>query len=91
MLKTLNFKNYFNILLGILFFILSINYFYDYEFISNFLLDLNFINLHFIFGFLFFLGHILLNFYRWNLLLKINKILNQTIKLILFLFFNDFN
>ena len=88
MLKTLNFKNYFNILLGILFFILSINYFYDYEFISNFLLDLNFINLHFIFGFLFFLGHILLNFYRWNLLLKNKQNIKSNYKINFIPFFS---
>jgi uncharacterized membrane protein YbhN (UPF0104 family) len=73
MLKTLNFKNLFNILLGVFFFILSINYFYDYNFISQNILNSSLLNLHFFFGFIFFLGHILLNFYRWNLILKNNQ------------------
>ena len=73
MLKTSNFKKLFNILLGIFFFILSIIYFYDYDFISQNIFNSNLINLHFVFGFIFFLGHILLNFFRWNLILKNNQ------------------
>lgn len=70
MLKTLNFKNLINFILGMFFFILSINYFFDYDFLSQNIYNLNLLESSYFFGFIFFLGHILLNFYRWNLLLK---------------------
>ena len=88
MLKILNFKNIINIILGIFFFILSINYFFDYEFLNEYFYNINSVKLSFILGYIFFLSHILLNFYRWNILLRNSQNIEANYKINFFPFFS---